>query len=302
MIVDGKWIGKFDPMQGEDAQGKFNRKASTFRNQTVFADKGRYILYVGYICPWAHRTLIARALNTLEEFVEVVVLDPALSEQGWSFGSYKGTTPDPIINARYMHELYTLADPSYSGRATIPVLWDKFENTIVNNESADILKIFNSGFGKRDYDLRPTSLLSEMDELNLTLYDKLNNGVYKTGFAKTQASYLAAVNEIFECLDDTESLLSDGRRYLLGDQLTETDIRLYATLIRFDIAYYGAFKCNVKRISDYSYVQAYLEALYKMDAFGLTTNFEHIKQGYYSIEAINPHRIVPKGPVLEWAQ
>lgn len=301
MLVDGKWSADWHPLQAKDARGGFVRQTSSFRNrvtpdgETGFkAEAGRYHLYVALICPWASRTLAARKLKGLEDAITVSVVEPELSAEGWRFAD----GADPVNNARHLHELYTAADPHYTGRATVPVLWDKQRRTIVNNESADILRMMNEGFGdlaRNAIDLYPAPLRGAIDALNDVLYAKLNNGVYRCGFATTQEAYEEAFHGVFAMLDQLEERLATGP-YLFGEQLTETDIRLFVTLIRFDAAYHGLFKVNLRRIADYPNLSQYLARLLEIPAFRETTNISHIKRGYYSIKSLNPSGIVPLGP------
>lgn len=253
------------------------------------------------ICPWASRALIARKLKGLESLISVTVVEPQLGAQGWRFGRFPGAQQDTLNNAQYLHEIYTRVAPDYTGRATVPVLWDKKTGTIVSNESADIVRMFNSGFGDladNRIDLYPAALRAEIDALNESLYPRLNNGVYRAGFATTSISYQQAFNDVFSQLDELEALLSDGRTFLLGERLTETDIRLFVTLIRFDVAYHGLFKCNLRRIRDYTLLNRYLKSMLSVSGVRETVNIDHIKQGYYSIKALNPNGIVPAGPDL----
>ncbi|QZY95035.1 glutathione S-transferase family protein [Pantoea dispersa] len=308
MLVNGKWSAEWHPVQATDKQGGFVRQTSSFRHwisadgsSEFVAEPDRYHLYVALICPWASRTLIARSLKGLEQIVSVSVVEPQLGAQGWRFGDYPGADRDPLNNAEYLHQLYTRADADFTGRATVPVLWDKKTQTIVNNESADILRMFNSGFGDladNRLDLYPEDLRPEIDALNATIYPRLNNGVYRTGFATTQVSYQQAFNEVFEQLDELEQRLKDGRTFLLGERLTEADIRLFVTLIRFDVAYHGLFKCNLRRLRDYPLLDRYLKSVLAVSGVRQTVNIDHIKQGYYSIKALNPNGIVPAGPDL----
>lgn len=224
-----------------------------------------------------------------------------MTDEGWRFGNYPGATEDHLHGATYMHELYTRADPKVNGRATVPVLWDKATNRLVNNESSDILRIFNTGFGAladNDIDLAPSDLLPEIDALNAEIYPNLNNGVYRAGFATTQIAYDEAFRDVFNTLDRLETRLSDGRQYLFGDRFTESDIRLFVTLIRFDAAYHGLFKCNLRRIADYRHLQAYLLRVFNLPGVSETVSIDHIKRGYYSVKALNPTGIVPVGPDL----
>lgn len=306
MLVEGKWSSDWHPVQATDKQGGFVRQTSGFRDfissdvSTPFpAEPDRYHLYVALICPWASRALIARRLKGLESLVGVTVVEPQLGAQGWRFGDFPGAQQDPLNNAQYLHEIYTRVAPDYTGRATVPVLWDKKTGTIVSNESADIVRMFNSGFGDladNRIDLYPAALRAEIDALNESLYPRLNNGVYRAGFATTAISYQQAFNDVFSQLDELEALLSDGRTFLLGERLTETDIRLFVTLIRFDVAYHGLFKCNLRRIRDYTLLNRYLKSMLSVSGVRETVNIDHIKQGYYSIKALNPNGIVPAGP------
>ncbi|KAF6663938.1 glutathione S-transferase family protein [Pantoea sp. EKM101V] len=306
MLVEGKWSSDWHPVQATDKQGGFVRQTSGFRDfissdgSTPFpAEPDRYHLYVALICPWASRALIARRLKGLESLVGVTVVEPQLGAQGWRFGDFPGAQQDPLNNAQYLHEIYTRVAPDYTGRATVPVLWDKKTGNIVSNESADIVRMFNSGFGDladNRIDLYPAALRAEIDALNESLYPRLNNGVYRAGFATTAISYQQAFNDIFSQLDELEALLSDGRTFLLGERLTETDIRLFVTLIRFDVAYHGLFKCNLRRIRDYTLLNRYLKSMLSVSGVRETVNIDHIKQGYYSIKALNPNGIVPAGP------
>ncbi|PXW20350.1 glutathione S-transferase family protein [Pantoea sp. JKS000250] len=308
MLVEGKWSSDWHPVQATDKQGGFVRQTSGFRDfissdgSTAFAaEPDRYHLYVALICPWASRALIARKLKGLEALIGVTVVEPQLGAQGWRFSNFPGAQPDPLNNAQYLHEIYTRVAPDYTGRATVPVLWDRKTATIVSNESADIVRMFNSGFGDladNRIDLYPATLRAEIDALNESLYPRLNNGVYRAGFATTSVSYQQAFNDVFSQLDELEALLSDGRTFLLGERLTETDIRLFVTLIRFDVAYHGLFKCNLRRIRDYTLLNRYLKSMLSVSGVRETVNIDHIKQGYYSIKALNPNGIVPAGPDL----
>lgn len=315
MLRNGNWDADWHPVQSEDADGRFVRQVSSFRNwitanggpgpegqQAVPAEPDRYHLYVAYICPWACRALAVRKLKKLDHVISTSVVEPVLTAQGWKFGSYPGATgADTQIGAAYIHELYSHADGDFTGRATVPVLWDKRQKTIVNNESADIMRILNTSFdafGDASVNLRPGALVGEIDALNDVVYETLNNGVYRAGFASSQLAYEEAVTSVFSTLDLLESCLGDGRALLFGDGLTETDIRLFVTLIRFDAAYVNQFKCNLRRIADYPRLQAYLKRLLKIDAIRETVHLDHIKAGYFSIKALNPNGIVPVGPDL----
>jgi glutathionyl-hydroquinone reductase len=313
VLVNGKWTTDWHPVQAKDEKGGFVRQVSGFRNwitpegdagpagQGGFAaEAGRYHLYVALICPWASRTLIARKLKHLDDAISVSVVEPALSEQGWRFGSYPGADRDEVNGAAYLHEIYTKADPGYSGRATVPVLWDKARSTIVNNESADIVRMLNAGFGRLaggTIDLYPHGLRADIDALNERIYPRLNNGVYRAGFATTQVAYEEAFAEVFGMLDELEKRL-DGGPFLFGERFTEADIRLFVTLIRFDAAYHGLFKCNLRRIADYPNLSAYLRRVLAVPGIRDTVDMDHIKCGYYSIKALNPTGIVPVGPDL----
>jgi len=316
MLVDGTWMDDWHPVQSKDDAGRFVRQVSSFRNWITpdgspgptgeggfKAQAARYRLYVALICPWASRTLIARKLKLLDDLIPVTVVEPFLTDQGWGFGEYPGSDCDPLHGARFMHELYTRADPHYTGRATVPVLWDTQTDTIVNNESADILRMFDTAFAglaPETPTLYPADLAEEIDALAPWLYERLNNGVYKAGFASSQAAYDEANTIVFQTLEELETRLSDGRSFLLGTQLTEADIRLFVTLIRFDVAYHGLFKTNLKRIADHPFLQAYLRRVLGQPGIGETVSIQHIKAGYYSIKALNPNGIVPQGPVLEF--
>lgn len=316
MLVNGKWTADWHPVQAKDKNGGFVRQVSSFRNWVTpdgsagptgeagfKAEAGRYHLYVALICPWASRTLIARRLKRLDDAIPVTVVEPALTEQGWRFGDYPGAGRDTLNGATYLHEIYTRANPAYTGRATVPVLWDAKRKTIVNNESADILRMLDSGFGDladRSVDLYPADLADVIDVLNDRLYRTLNNGVYRAGFATTQAAYDEAFAEVFATLDELEERLGDGRDFLFGGRLTETDIRLFVTLVRFDAAYHGLFKCNLRRIADYPRLDTYLARVLAIPGVRDTVNIDHIKHGYYSIKALNPTGIVPAGPALPW--
>jgi putative glutathione S-transferase len=310
MLVDGKWTEDWQPVQKADEKGRFVRQTSTFRNWVTpdgsagptgeggfKAEAGRYRLYVALICPWASRTLMARALKGLEALIPVTVLNPALTPQGWQFGGYPGADADPLFGATYMHEIYTRADPTISGRATVPVLWDMHQNVLVSNESADILRMLDTAFeGLVPSDLRlyPADLGAEIDALNARIYDALNNGVYKAGFATTQDAHDEAAEGVFAMLDELEARLTGD--YLFGDRLTETDIRTFVTLIRFDAAYHGAFKLNRRRIADYPRLSGYMERILRLPGVAGTVNLDHITRGYYSIKALNPSGIRPEGP------
>jgi putative glutathione S-transferase len=312
MLVNGTWTANWHPVQASDAKGGFVRQISGFRNWVtpdgspgVTGDGGfqaeadRYHLYVAFICPWASRTLMARKLKGLESVISVSIVEPRLLDQGWHFGDYPGANRDELNGTEWLHQLYTMADPHYTGRATVPVLWDKKRKTIVNNESSDIVRMLNSGFGalaSSDIDLYPAALSVEIDQLNDEIYPKLNNGVYRAGFATTQVSYEEAYHDVFSMLQTLETRLSDGRQFLFGSQFTEADIRLFVTLIRFDAAYHGIFKCNFRQLREYPHLNSYVKRILDIPGIRGTVNIDHIKQGYYSIKALNPNGIVPVGP------
>jgi len=304
-LVDGKW--EIRSVATTNKKGEFDRIPRSFRD-TISKDhekfqpeSGRYHLYVSFACPWAHRTLIYRKLKGLEDHISVSVVSPTMLNEGWEFGkSFAGATEDKINGFKYLREVYTKADPEISTSVTVPVLWDKKTQTIVNNESSEIIRIFNTAFneltGNRE-NYYPDYLESEIDELNELIYKTINNGVYKTGFAKTQDAYDEAVGALFDSLDRLENLL-ENKDFLLGNKLTEVDLRLVPTLLRFDIVYVTHFKCNIRRIKDYKNLSRYLRKLYEIPAIKETTNFEHIKHHYYySHSSINPYQIIPKGPL-----
>lgn len=312
MLVNGSWKAHWQPVQSQDEQGRFVRQTSSFRHWITpdgapgptgeggfKAEAGRYHLYVAYICPWASRTLMARTLKKLENVISVSVVNPQLTEQGWRFGGFAGADNDTLNKAQYLHELYTLADSNFTGRATVPVLWDKKNNRIVNNESADILRMFDTAFENvagQSAHLYPQELTADIDTLNAYLYKALNNGVYQAGFATTQSAYEEAYRGVFDALDVMEKRLSDGSAYLLGALLTESDIRLFVTLVRFDTAYHGLFKCNRNTIKDMPLLHQYMHRILSIEGIADTVNMTHIKAGYYSIKALNPTGIVPIGP------
>ncbi|PTW55010.1 putative glutathione S-transferase [Breoghania corrubedonensis] len=310
MLVNGRWTEDWQPVQKADEDGRFVRQVSSFRDWITpdgsagpaggagfMAETGRYRLYVALICPWASRTLIARKLKGIEDLIPVTAVNPALATQGWQFGGYAGADEDPLFGARHLHEIYTRADPAFTGRATVPVLWDTKRGVIVNNESADIVRMFDSAFEHlvpSDLRLYPEELASEIDALNPRIYDKLNNGVYKAGFASSQEAYEEAVAGVFDMLDELEEQLTDD--FLFGDRLTETDIRTFVSLIRFDAAYYGLFKVNRRQIAEYPRLSAYMERFLRVPGVAETVNMDHIIRGYYAIERLNPARITPAAP------
>jgi len=314
LLQDGKWVDQW--YDTESSGGHFVRKAPQFRSWVTVdgtagpsgdggfkAESGRYHLYVSLACPWAHRTLIFRALKELEQMISVSVVHWYMAEDGWTFAAGDGVLPDTVNDAQLMHEVYTKAISDYSGRVTVPVLWDKQTKTIVSNESSEIIRMFNSAFdgiGAKAGDYYPPDMRSETDSLNERIYATVNNGVYQCGFATTQAAYQEAVTPLFDTLDWLEDRLR-SKRYLTGDQITEADWRLFTTLIRFDAVYVGHFKCNIRRIADYPNLSEYLRDLYQQPGIAKTVNMEHIKRHYYeSHETINPSRVVPQGPVIDF--
>ncbi|CAG9316092.1 unnamed protein product [Blepharisma stoltei] len=308
LLVGGKWVD-----QGYDTSktgGRFIRSDSQFRNFVTKdgssgfrGDSGRYHLYIAHICPWAHRTLIMRSLKNLENDISISIVNPHMLENGWTFEEYEGSTPDTVNNTKFLYEVYLKANPEYEGRVTVPALWDKETNTIVNNESSEIILMMNSGFNcGNDHDFYPEEKKAEIDEINAFVYDKINNGVYKAGFATTQVAYEEAVRELFSALEIVDQRL-ENHRYLVGNTLTIADVRLFVTLIRFDVAYVGNFKCNLKRIEDFRNLPEYLRDLYQTPGFGETVNFDHIKSGYYkSLRSNNPTGIVPLGPIVDYTR
>lgn len=313
LLIDGVWQAR---EEDRSANGRFERPSSVFRNWVTpdgrpgptghdgfAAAPGRYHLYVSLACPWAHRTLIARVLKGLESIVSISVTHWLMAEQGWTFAPAEGVIPDPLFNSRYLHEIYSRADSQYSGRVTVPVLWDRHTQTIVNNESAEIIRMFNSAFdgvGAKPGDYYPLPLREEIDLVNGRIYEAINDGVYKAGFATTQAAYEEAVATLFDALDWLEDRLSRSR-FLCGDNLTEADIRLFTTLLRFDPVYAYIFKCNVRRLIDYKHLWAYTRDIYQWPGIAGTVDFSHIKQHYYlSHKSLNPTGIVAAGPLLDF--
>lgn len=314
LLVDGEW--HTDWYDTKSTGGKFVRKDSSFRHWVTMdgspgptgeggfiAEANRYHLYVSLACPWAHRTLIFRKLKGLDGMISVSAVNTFMRDEGWTFSPGESVIPDTVNNKQRLHEIYTLADPNYTGRVTVPVLWDKQRNTIVSNESSEIIRMFNSAFdgvGAREGDYYPDEHQQEIDELNALIYDNVNNGVYKAGFATTQSAYEDAVRDLFRVLDTLEERLS-ARRYLIGRQITEADWRLFTTLVRFDAVYVGHFKCNLKRIADYPVLSAYVRDLYQQPGIAETVNISAIKAHYYeSHDTINPTGIVPVGPALNF--
>jgi putative glutathione S-transferase len=312
-MVDGKWSR--EPLVKSDEKGAFVRPGSSIRNSITAngaagptgdsgfkAEAGRYHLYVSLACPWAHRALIYRALKGLEAMIPISVVNWFMGEDGWNFAEGPGVVPDPINNAKFLHEVYAASDAHYSGRVTVPVLWDRMTNRIVNNESSEIIRMLNSAFdgvGAKEGDYYPMKHRVEIDALNARIYETLNNGVYRAGFATSQQAYEDAVVPMFETLDFLDHILS-SKRYLLGDATSEADWRLFPTLVRFDPVYYGHFKCNIRRIVDYPNLSSYLRDLYQTPGVAGTVNFQHIKGHYYqSHRNVNPSGIVPMGPAMD---
>jgi len=316
MLVDGKWHDVWYDTKA--SKGRFVRSEAQFRNWITpdgsagpsgkagfKAEPDRYHLYVSLACPWAHRVLIYRKLKGLEDMLPYSAVNAYMGAEGWTFEPGPGVIPDTINNAKRIYEVYLAADPHYSGRATVPIIWDKKQNTIVTNESAEIIRMLNTAFdevgAKTDHDYYPEALRAEIDELNDYIYPKLNNGVYMSGFATTQEAYEEAVTGVFEALDRLDERLAT-RRYLTGPQITEADWRLFTTLARFDPVYHGHFKCNLRRLVDYANLSGYLRDLYQVPGVAETLDVPYCKQHYYgSHESINPHRIVPIGPVIDYS-
>ncbi len=314
LLQKGKWVDRWYDTKSTD--GHFIRKESQFRNWITKdgsvgktgkggfkAENNRYHLYVSYACPWAHRTLIFRSLKGLEKIISLSIVNWFMGKNGWTFEEGDGVIPDRLNKTKFLYQIYTIAEPDYSGRVTVPILWDKKTNAIVSNESSEIIRMFNSAFdeiGAEEGDFYPVNIRDKIDSLNDRIYKNLNNGVYQCGFASSQEAYEKAVYPLFETLDWIEKLLSDNR-FLTGDKITEADWRLFTTLIRFDSVYYGHFKCNIKRIKDYHNLSNYLRELYQKPGIADTVNFHHIKSHYYaSQETINPSRVVPVGPKIEF--
>jgi putative glutathione S-transferase len=312
MLIDGEWHDRgYDTASNG---GKFKREQSRFRHWVTVdgragpsgesgfkAEPGRYHLYVSYACPWAHRTLIFRSLKKLEQMISVSVVHWHMGEHGWTFEPASGVIPDAILGANYLYEVYLAADPDYTGRVVVPTLWDRKQQTIVNNESSEIIRMFNSAFddiGAAEGDYYPAAKRPEIDAVNERVYHTVNNGVYKAGFATSQDAYEQAFEELFASLEWLDDRLS-RQRYLAGSELTEADWRLFTTLIRFDAVYFGHFKCNLKRIVDYPNLWAYVCDLYQHPGIAATVHLDHIKSHYYtSHKDINPNGIVPRGPAI----
>ncbi len=314
LLVKGKWQNEW--YDTSKTGGRFERKAPSFRNWVTAdgsagpsgiggfkAEANRYHLYVSLACPWAHRTIIYRKLKGLESMISMSVVNAFMGDQGWTFAPGEGVVADPLLNATNLHEIYTTAQADYTGRVTVPILWDKKTNTIVSNESPEIIRMFNSAFdqvGALPGDFSPPELLAEIDELNEFIYPTINNGVYRAGFATTQEAYDEAVADVFNALDTLETRL-ETRRYLTGKTITEADWRLFTTLVRFDAVYVGHFKCNLRRIIDYPNIWGYLRDLYQVPGIADTVAMDYIKAHYYgSHETINPTRIIPAGPYIDF--
>lgn len=314
LLVKGEWHDKWYDTESSD--GAFQRETAQLRNWITAngeagpsgksgfkAEKGRYHLYVSLACPWAHRTLIFRKLKALEDYIDVSVVSPDMLENGWTFDKATGSSGDQLFGVNYMHQIYTKNKVDYSGRVTVPVLWDKKHNRIVSNESSEIIRMFNSAFNDltgNQNDYYPKQLQAEIDDINQFVYDNINNGVYRCGFATTQTAYEEAFDKLFKALDKVESILSK-RRYLVGDTLTEADWRLFTTLIRFDAVYVGHFKCNLRTIESYANLANYVRELYQVPGVAETVDFYHIKRHYYfSHTMINPTQVVSKGPDIDY--
>ncbi len=310
VLVDGVWHREGSGVKSSD--GRFKRADAQFRNWVTAdgspgpsgeggykAEAGRYHLYIGHACPWAHRTIIFRNLKSLKNLISVSVVHWFMGDDGWNFKPGRGVVGDSINNARFMHEIYTAADPQFSGRATIPVLWDRDRQTIVNNESSEIIRMFNTAFdgiGAAPGDYYPESQSAEIDAMNERIYHTVNNGVYRCGFATSQEAYDEAVAALFETLDWLETRLQSNQ-FLCGDSITEADWRLFTTLVRFDTVYHYHFKCNLRRLRDYPKLFAYTKQLYAVRGVSDTVNLEHIKNHYFgSHKTINPTGIIPAGP------
>ena len=314
LLVDGQWQDKWYDTKA--SEGRFEREDAGFRNWVTAdgsagpsgiggfkAEPNRYHLYVSLACPWAHRTTIYRKLKGLEDMISLSIVHPFMGDKGWTFAEGAGVIADPIVKADYLYEVYIAAKPDCTGRVTVPILWDKETNTIVSNESSEIIRMFNSAFdevGATAVSFLPTELLAEIDTVNEFVYSAVNNGVYKAGFATTEAAYKEAVITLFDALDTLEARLVD-QRYLLGNTITEADWRLFTTLVRFDAVYVGHFKCNIRRIVDYPNLWGYLRDLYQVPGIAETVSIEHIKAHYYTSHAnINPTLIIPVGPLLDF--
>jgi len=313
LLVEGKWQDKW--YDTKSTGGRFVRKDSQFRNwitpdgsagpsgEAGFkAEPDRYHLYVSLACPWACRALIMRNIKGLEEMISVSIVNPLMLENGWTFEEGEGVIADPVLNADFLHQIYTYVEPNYSGRVTVPVLFDLKQNKIVNNESSEILRMLNSAFdgiGAKPGDYSPADLMNEIDAINEKVYHNINNGVYKAGFSTAQEVYEEEVEKVFAALDEVEEIL-EHQPYLVGDKITEADWRLFTTLIRFDPVYYNHFKCNYRHVYEYPNIWRYTKELYNHPGVAETVDFRHIKEHYYrSHKTINPTGVVPKGPVLD---
>ena len=314
LLVDGQWVDQW--YDTKKTGGRFVRTQTQFRNWITAdgsagptgqagykAEADRYHLYVSLACPWASRTLMIRTLKGLEDMISISVVHPLMLEHGWTFEEGEGVIGDPIFKARYLHEVYTAVKPDYTGRVTVPVLFDKKTKTIVNNESSEIIRMLNTAFddlGAKPGNYVPDQWLEEIDTVNDFVYHRINNGVYKAGFATKQEVYEEEVAALFEALDQMEERLA-GQDYLVGNRLTEADIRLFTTLVRFDAVYFGHFKCNLKPLTAYPKLWAYTKRIYQLPGMAQTVNFDHIKRHYYgSHKTINPTGVIPMGPTLDW--
>lgn len=315
LLMDGKWVDQWYDTKATN--GHFVRNQSQFRNWVTKdgtagptgrggfkAEKNRYHLYISLACPWASRTLMMRALKGLEDIISISIVNPLMLENGWTFDKSKEGVEDHLYHFDYLYELYLKADPSYTGRVTVPVLWDKKTETIVSNESSEIIRMLNTSFEEfqgNDYDFYPSEFAEEIDRMNAFVYPKINNGVYKTGFATRQEVYEREVSALFNAMDTLDKHLQTSD-FLVGNRFTEADIRLFTTLVRFDSVYYGHFKCNIKRLIEFKNLWDYTKRIYNMPKIAETVNFEHIKEHYYgSHKTINPNGIVPLGPEIDWS-
>ncbi len=314
LLIKGVWSDQW--YDTSETKGEFIRTESQFRNWITpdgspgpsgeggfFPKADRYHLYVSLACPWAHRTLIFRKLKSLNDIIPISIVHPHMLDQGWTFEDWNGQTKDVLYDYKYLHQLYTKANPEYSGRVTVPILWDKERETIVSNESSEIIRMFNLVFNdltKNKIDYYPKRLRNNIDSINAKIYESLNNGVYQSGFATTQFAYENALSKLFDCIDELEKILGK-KRFLIGNTITEADWRLFTTLIRFDLVYYSHFKTNLRRISDYPELYGYTCDLYQHPGIKETIDFEHIKHHYYySHETINPYRVIPVGPEINF--
>ncbi|WP_444899849.1 glutathione S-transferase family protein [Microbulbifer sp. VAAC004] len=314
LLVNGQWKDQW--YDTKDSSGSFKREAAQLRNWITpdgsagpsgiggfKAESGRYHLYVSLACPWAHRTLIFRKLKKLEEHISVSIVSPDMLEHGWSFNTDEGSSGDSLFGYQFLHQLYTRNKADYTGRVTVPVLWDKLQNSIVSNESSEIIRMFNQAFNEISGDTQnffPEEKQTEIDTINELVYENINNGVYRSGFATTQEAYEEAYTNLFDALDRVENILGQ-QRYLVGEKITEADWRLFTTLIRFDSVYHGHFKCNRQRLEDYPNLSNYVRELYQWPGVAETVNFHHIKRHYYfSHTMINPTQIIPVGPDIDY--